>query len=77
MSQFTDENEVLTYVLIIGLQNEEQSRSLAAKQQTILEELDRQLGVRLKEEEEWLNARLEAEKLQDIEVATVNIHVLW
>ena len=77
MSQFTDENEVLTDVLIIGLQNEEQSRSLAAKQQTILEELDRQLGVRLKEEEEWLNARLEAEKLQDIEVATVNIHVLW
>ena len=64
-------------MLIIGLQNEEQSRSLAAKQQTILEELDRQLGVRLKEEEEWLNARLEAEKLQDIEVATVNIHVLW
>ena len=51
-------------------QQEEESREVAVRKQCrMLQDLDEQLAMRIQEDEEWLQARLEAEKLEELEFA--------
>lgn len=62
----------LEQIQTLEIRGEDQGREATAKQRQLLVNLDKQLQERVEEEEEWMRSRIEAESLQEIEMAAVS-----